>query len=114
MQLAFDCIFYHVRDLETAVRFYTDVLGLSLLTTDSIARLDLDGILVELIPASGEGDFSGHGNARLCLKVADLAKAVDDLKAKGVAVGPVHEVPNGRLASFQDPDTNELVLWQYV
>jgi catechol 2,3-dioxygenase-like lactoylglutathione lyase family enzyme len=114
MKLAFDCVFYYVRDLETASRFYSDVLGLTLLTNDAIARYDLDGVLFELIPAPEGTELSGRGNARLCLKVKDLAQTQADLRAKGVTVGQIHEVPGGRLASFPDPDGNELVLWQYA
>lgn len=114
MQLAFDCVFYYVRDLEAAVRFYSGVLGLHLISMDTIARYDIDGILFELIPAPQGTEVSGRGNARLCLKVEDLLEAVNELRARGVAVGPIHEVPNGRLASFPYPDGNELVLWQYA
>jgi catechol 2,3-dioxygenase-like lactoylglutathione lyase family enzyme len=114
MKLAFDCVFYYVRDLETASRFYSDILGLTLLTKDAIARYDLDGVLFELVPAPEGTKLSGRGNARLCLKVKDLAQAGADLRARGVIVGPIHEVPGGRLASFPDPDGNELVLWQYA
>jgi catechol 2,3-dioxygenase-like lactoylglutathione lyase family enzyme len=114
MQLAFDCVFYYVRDLEAAVRFYSNVLGLSLITKDAIARYDVDGVLFELIPAPEGIEVSGRGNARLCLKVGDLGRAANDLRARGVDVGPIHQVSNGRLASFPDPDGNELVLWQYA
>ena len=113
MDLHFDCVFYCVRDLKAAIRFYSDVLGLSLSSQDSIARFDLDGVLLELIPTSTESELSGAGNARLCLKVADIEQAALVLREKGVPVGGVREVENGKLASFQDPDKNELLLWQY-
>ncbi len=113
MDVHFDCVFYYVRDLATAVRFYSDVLGLTLSSTDAVARFDLDGVLLELVPAGDETELSGAGNARLCLKVDDLEEAATALRAKGVRVGSIRTVENGRLASFQDPDGNELVLWQY-
>jgi len=113
MDLHFDCVFYYVRDLQHAIRFYSGILGLSLSSQDSIARYDLDGVLFELIPTSTETEFTGAGNARLCLKVADIEQAATALREKGVSVGSVHEAENGRLASFQDPDSNEIVLWQY-
>jgi predicted enzyme related to lactoylglutathione lyase len=113
MELRFDCIFCYVRDLQAAIRFYSHVLGLSLSSQDTIARYDLDGVLFELIPATAESDFSGDGNARLCLKVENIEQAAAELRAKGVQVGSVHNVENGRLALFEDPDGNELVLWQY-
>jgi predicted enzyme related to lactoylglutathione lyase len=109
----FDSIFYYVRDLPAAIRFYSGVLGLSLSSQDTIARYDLDGVLVELIPAEAEAQLPGGGNARLCLKVEDIELAARHLRSKGIQVGSVHAVENGRLASFQDPDGNELVLWEY-
>ncbi len=113
MNLQFDSIFYYVRDLPTAIRFYSGVLGFSLSFQDTIARYDLDGVLFELIPAEYETQLSGSGNARLCLKVEDVEQAATELRAKGLQVASVHTVANGRLASFQDPDGNELVLWEY-
>ena len=113
MDLHFDCVFYYVRDLSAAIRFYSDVLGLSLSSKDTIARYDVDGVLFELIPSSDETGFSGGGNARLCLKVDDIDRASRELRTMGVTVGSIHPVENGQLAPFQDPDGNELLLWQY-
>ncbi len=113
MNLHFDCLFYYVRDLPTAMRFYSGVLGFSLSSQDTVARYDLDGVLFELVPAEDETQLSGSGNARLCLEVKDVEQAATELRAKGLQVGSVHAVKNGRLASFQDPDGNELVLWEY-
>jgi predicted enzyme related to lactoylglutathione lyase len=73
----------------------------------------LDGVLFELIPMEDESVLSGSGNARLCLKVEDIEQAAAELRAKGVQVSDVHAVENGELASFQDPDGNEVVLWEY-
>ena len=113
MDLHFDCVFYYVRDLEAAIRFYSDVLEMSLASQDAVARYDLGGVLFELVPAAEEYQLTGHGNARLCLRVNDIEKAAEELRTRGVRVGNIHIVENGRLASFEDPDGNELVLWQY-
>jgi len=109
----FDCIFYYVWDLPTAVRFYSGVLDFSLSSQEAIARYDLDGVLLELIPAEGEAEILGSGNARLCLKVENVEQAATKLRAMGVQGAGVQTVENGRLASFRDPDGNELVLWEY-
>ena len=110
----FDCVFYYVGDLYRAVAFYVDVLGLQLSSRDAVARFDIDGVLFELVPSTDPAVLCGHGNARLTLEVDDIESAVEDLRAKGVPVSEVEAVSNGRLASFEDPDGNELVLWQYV
>jgi catechol 2,3-dioxygenase-like lactoylglutathione lyase family enzyme len=111
MKLCFDCVFYYVSDMDRAVDFYSNVLGLALQSRDVVARYSIDGVLFELVPVQ-ERQLGGTGNARLCLSVADIREAVATLRAKGVRVGEIVRVANGRLARLPDPDGNELVLWQ--
>lgn len=106
----FDCVFYPVSDLDRAVRFYTDVLGWPLQSRDTVARFRVDGVLFELVPTR---DRSGGGNARLTLAVDDIGAATSHLADRAVPVSAARQVSNGLLASFKDPDGNELVLWQY-
>jgi len=110
----FDCVFYHVTDLDRAIGFYTSVLGFRLASRDAVARFFVDGVLFELVPATDPDVLSGRGNARLTLAVKRIEAAVEELRAKGVAVSEIRAVSNGRLASLKDPDGNELVLWQYA
>ena len=114
MRFAFDCIFCHVSDLDRAVRFYQDVLGLKLTSRDFVARFGVDGVLFELVPSSDEEKLQGNGNARLCFAVDDIHAAVAGLRAKGVPTSDVQPKEGGLLASFTDPDGNELCLWQYA
>jgi catechol 2,3-dioxygenase-like lactoylglutathione lyase family enzyme len=111
--LRFDSVFYRVTDLDRAVLFYRDALGLTLRSRDAVARFDVDGVLLELVPTEGPADAAAGGNARVCFEVDDLERAAAELGGRGVAVGPIRTVANGRLAEFRDPDGNELVLWQY-
>ena len=113
MKYQFDCVFHYVTDIERAISFYTDVLGLKLVSRDVVARFDIDGVLFELVPKASDKNLSGGGNARLCLRVDNIEQAVEDLAAKGIRTGPTKEVENGRLASFEDPDGNEIYLWEY-
>jgi catechol 2,3-dioxygenase-like lactoylglutathione lyase family enzyme len=109
----FDCVFYYVRDMQKAVMFYSDILGLRLTSRDVVARFDIDGVLFELVPTRDEGKLMGEGNARLCLKVEEISQAVENLRAKGAHVDEIQRVENGKLTSFEDPDGNEIYLWQY-
>jgi catechol 2,3-dioxygenase-like lactoylglutathione lyase family enzyme len=113
MRFHFDCVFYYVSDMESAVSFYSDVLGFRLTSRDVVARFDIDGVLFELVPAREKGKLKGDGNARLCLKVDDINRAVEYLKKKGVTGGEIQKVENGRLASVEDLDGNEIYLWQH-
>ena len=112
-RFSFDCVFHYVTDMERAISFYTDVLGLKLTTRDAVARFDIDGVLFELVPAHGEADVQGNGNARLCLEVAEIHQAVQELQSQGVETSEVQEVENGTLASFADPDGNQIFIWQH-
>ena len=110
----FDSVFYYVADIDRAVTFYTEVLDFHLSSRDVVARFHVDGVLFELVPTADSSLLSGKGNARLALAVDDIGTAAADLAAKGVTVSEVYRVQNGFLASFSDPDGNELVLWQYA
>ena len=109
----FDCVFYYVSDMESAITFYSDVLSFKLTSRDAVARFDIDGVLFELVPARERGKLKGDGNARLCLKVDDINRTVEYLKQKGVTGGEIQKVENGSLASVEDLDGNEIYLWQY-
>jgi len=42
VRFSFDCVFYYVTDMDRAIRFYSEVLGMSLTARDSITRFDID------------------------------------------------------------------------
>ena len=113
MDFRFDCVFYYVSDLDRAIRFYTENLKFRLLSRDEVARFDVDGVLFELVPDTNTGDRPGNGNARLCLKVEDVRLAVNHMKAKRIHTSEPQIRPGGVLASFDDPDGNEICLWEY-
>jgi catechol 2,3-dioxygenase-like lactoylglutathione lyase family enzyme len=112
-RLSFDAVFYYVTDMERAIAFYRDTLGLELISRDFVARFDLDGVLIELVPAPAGTAFPGNGNARLCFAVSDLAEARNQLQARGITTSAIAHKKGGELAFFSDPDGNELCLWQY-
>ena len=114
MSFHFDAVFYYVSDLDRAIAFYRDVLGFQLTSHDVVARFDIDGVLFEVVPTQDGEKLRGQGNARLCLKVDDINAAVSRLRSRGVPAGDPEAKENGILASFRDPDDNELCLWQYA
>lgn len=113
VKLSFDAVFYYVTDMETAIAFYRDTLGLPLVSVDFIARFDLDGVLIELIPMPPGSVVPGNGNARLCFAVSDLDEAVEQLHVRGIPTSNIKTKKGGRIAYFRDPDGNELSIWEY-
>ena len=113
MRFHFDAVFYYVADMERAIQFYTGVLGFTLVSRDTVARFDVDGVRFEVVPAAGKSELAGTGNARLCLRVDDVEQALAELRTKGVRTGAAEAKDTGALGTFQDPDGNEICLWQY-
>jgi catechol 2,3-dioxygenase-like lactoylglutathione lyase family enzyme len=113
MEFHFDCVFHRSSDMEAAIRFYRDVLGFKLISRDAVARFDIDGVLFEIVPAA-PGSLRVPGNARLCLRVDSVEQALQELRAKGVRTGPAVHKGTGVLASFEDPEGNEICLWEYL
>lgn len=114
LKLSFDAVFYYVTDMEASVAFYRDTLGLPLVSKDFVARFDLDGVLIELVPLPPGSVVPGNGNARLCFSVADLDATVEQLHKRGITTSDIKHKKGGRLAFFRDPDGNELSLWEYA
>ena len=113
LKLSFDAIFYYVTDMDVSVAFYRDILGLPLVSEDYVARFDLDGVLIELVPLPPGTVVPGSGNARLCLSVANLSETLERMRSRGIPTSKIKEKKDGRLAFFRDPDGNELCLWEY-
>lgn len=110
----FDCVFYFVSDLDRAIQFYTMAFGFRLSSRDAVARFHVDGVLFELVPTNDAQTLSGRGGARLTLAVDEIEAAARELRVKGVSVSDVHQVSNGRFVSIEDPDRNEIILWEYL
>jgi methylmalonyl-CoA/ethylmalonyl-CoA epimerase len=108
-----------VRDVERAVAFYRDTLGMRLLfqAPPGLAFFDLDGVRLMLDgPAAAQA-----GNASVIYyKVPDLDSAFQTLKERGVAfVREPHlvaKLPDHELwmAFLRDPDENLLALMSEI
>jgi catechol 2,3-dioxygenase-like lactoylglutathione lyase family enzyme len=114
MKFNFDAVFYYVSDLDRAVQFCADVLGMELHSRDFVARFHIGDVLFELVPTRDKSKLQGNGNGRLCLQVDDIRAAIAELRAKGVPTEDAEMKDNGILSSFRDPDGNEICLWQYT
>lgn len=108
-----------VADLERAVIFYRDVLGMRFLfqAPPGLAFFDCDGVRLLLdVPAKEQQDQYA---SIIYYKVDDLPSAVETLKARGVSFEQepelVAKMPDHELwmAFLKDPDGNMLALmWE--
>ena len=110
-------LWYRVSNVEAARDFYTRELGFREVyfdEDDRWVRLDREGF--EL--AIAEGEFagaeqagSGEGGAVATIDVKDVKGEAERLRAAGVNVGTVVEIPGTiRLLDVFDPDGNRLQL----
>ncbi|MGC1381329.1 MAG: VOC family protein [Candidatus Baltobacteraceae bacterium] len=109
-----------VSNMDAAVKFYTQVLGLKLGERygDDWATVEAgEGLTIGLHPASPKYPAPGtKGAIMLGLEIDEpLESALDHLGKYGVAIkDPISDGPGGRFAHIEDPDGNEIYLWQTV
>lgn len=102
-----------VTDMQRAVGFYADTLGLTVAQQqEQWAELEADGLKIGL-NARKEETPGGSGGAVVAFRPdTELETAVEDLGAKGVQFnGAISDHPWGRIANFSDPDGNALQLY---
>ncbi len=106
----------YVSDVDSALKFYTDVLGMKVKSHwgKDFAELETNGLTIGLHPATQSGPKPGtSGSISIGLEVDDLDSTVAQFKEKGVTFnGKVMEDGPVRLAFFGDPDGNAFYLAQ--
>jgi catechol 2,3-dioxygenase-like lactoylglutathione lyase family enzyme len=103
----------NVDDVEAALRFYTEVLGLGQRTdrpdfSFGGAWLDAGGQQVHLIEGQPPAGLGQH----FALLVADLDAVVAELREQGIEVSDPRPVGQGRQAFVTDPSGNLVELHQ--
>ncbi|HET7577275.1 MAG TPA: VOC family protein [Sphingomicrobium sp.] len=96
-----------VADMESAVRFYRDALGLSLrFESPSWSEFDTGETTLALHPASDENPA---GSVQLGLSVDDIDRFYDSGRAEGlVFTSPPADVHGTRIARFRDCEGAEV------
>jgi methylmalonyl-CoA/ethylmalonyl-CoA epimerase len=107
-----------VTDVDRAVAFYRDVLGMDFLYAfPGMGFLDVDGVRLMLVEPEGRA-FGGE--SAIYYRVDDIGLAVKSLESRGVTFDDqphvVHRDPAYDLwmAFFRDPDGNVLALMSEV
>lgn len=101
-----------VSDTDQAISFYRDHLGLRELRNDGDwAELDANGLRIGL---NRRESPSGDGGAVIAFQPeGGLDAAIEQLRADGVEItGEVSEHPWGRVATVNDPDGNDVQLYE--
>ncbi len=107
-------VWFPVSDVSRAVDFYVGTLGLEVtLQEDEWAELEVNGLRVGLNAREAEG---GTGGGVLAFQPDDgIEDAVEELEAAGVHFPDgISEHPWGRVATFHDPDGNDLQLYEGI
>jgi predicted enzyme related to lactoylglutathione lyase len=113
-----DHVYYWVSDMDRAVTFYSDVVGLRLARRDgpSWAMFDAGSDVRLALHGAVEGRPIEAGGATAVFRVDDLDGARADLQRRGVRFDErVGEVEGyARFASFFDPDGNRVQIIEYA
>jgi catechol 2,3-dioxygenase-like lactoylglutathione lyase family enzyme len=101
-----------VSDLNRAIKFYTETLGLKLVNQfqDQWAEIVAPGLTIGLHPAGPHGPKPGNSESlAIGFTVDNLDKDMTTFRNKGVVFSPnITEDGPVRIAFFNDPDKNPL------
>jgi predicted enzyme related to lactoylglutathione lyase len=112
-----DHVYYWTADMDRAVAFYQDVVGLRLVRREADQWAQFDAGPVQFaLHGHIEGNPVATGGATAVFRVDDLDTAVRSLQGKGVVFGDhIGEVAGyARFRSFLDPDGNTVQLIEYL
>jgi predicted enzyme related to lactoylglutathione lyase len=103
-------IWLPVTDMDRALAFYRDTLGLKVLSNDDDWSMVTAGD--QQIGLNARESPAGDGGAVIAFGVDDLEQTVADLREKGTDfTGEISEHPWGRIIPLSDPDGNDLQLY---
>jgi len=110
--LAIGCVYYMVKDMDRAVKFYTKTLGLPLVVRygNDWAEVDAGSTRIGLHPTDGA---ITPGGATASFYVDDMAALAKKLKAKGASLGTIHESAQGKMAVLKDTEGNSLQFTEF-
>jgi catechol 2,3-dioxygenase-like lactoylglutathione lyase family enzyme len=106
----------HVSDVDSSVRFYTEVLGLKLAERygNHWASVQAGSVKIGLHPASAQNPAGRNGSITIGFTaVGGLEEIVKKLEARGVSFPyGIQNDKGGKFALFSDPDGHSLFLYE--
>jgi catechol 2,3-dioxygenase-like lactoylglutathione lyase family enzyme len=109
-----DHVYYWTRDMDRALTFYTEVVGLPLVRREGNEWAELDAGSVRFALHGTDDEMPGSGT--VVLRVDDLDAARWALEQRGAVfdayVGDVEGF--ARFATFRDPDGNPVQVIEFV
>lgn len=103
-----------VADLNKAVQFYVETLGLKLQHEPDghFAQIEAPGLTIGLLHLAGEqvSEPVISGSMSIGFEVEDLESAIETLKSRGVEFHDAVEGKAAQVVHFSDPDGNTLYL----
>jgi predicted enzyme related to lactoylglutathione lyase len=111
--LSIGCVYYMVKDMDRAVRFYSKTLGLPVVYRNGghWAEVDAGSTRIGLHPTDGN---VVQGGGTVSFYVDDLTGLFKRLAKKGAQVGPVHDTPRGKMAQVTDSEGNCLHFTEFA
>ena len=105
-----DFVSIPTRDVERAVAFYRDVLGLPQ-SSSTNAEVDAPNLTLAFWNPERDGEDFVPNVAGLALRVADVEQARRELESKGVDfIGETVDSGVCQMGFFRDPDGNTVIL----
>ena len=103
-----------VQDTDRAVDFYENTLGLPVIKRDGAwAEVDANGVRIGLNGREPEGAGAKGGPVVTFQADGSLEDTMGDLQGRGVEFpAGISEHDWGRVATFQDPDGNDLQIYE--
>ncbi len=103
-----------VSDMQRAIGFYRDTLGLDVEDHDGDwAEVSAGGTTIGLNESEDEGAGASGGPVIAFSPKQGIEETVDGLRSQGVEIAAeVSEHPWGRIATFKDSEGNDLQLYE--
>src|SRR5689334_7847430 len=108
-------VYYYVKNMDIAVKFYTEVLGLPLKIRfeNYWAEVDAGPITIGLHPTEDGKKPKQGGGGTVSFRVEDIEALVGTFKKRGARVSRIFTPDRGRFAMITDPDGNMIHIVEF-